>query len=252
MRGLVDLLSLRLSLGANMTAETSGDRVSLTWPEARAELSARMSDREPFDTTLLRVAQLVKQFVPDVQDASVSMIDHDSARTVVFTGALAIELDEVQYDLRSGPCLDAARSGRTIVVINTSPDSAYPGFSELARRRDVLQTVSIGLSAQGTVSAGLNVYVTHDRPFGRHAMSRAGTLANYARAAVAQLATNASATETAELNHAIASRAMVDRATALLVERNGYSRDQAMAELLGRSRSQHRPLADVAKSVASS
>ena len=73
------------------------------------------------------------------------------------------------------------------MVINTSPDSAYPRFSELARRRDVLQTVSIGLSAQGTVSAGLNIYVAHDRPFDRHAMSRAGALANYARVAVAQL-----------------------------------------------------------------
>jgi hypothetical protein len=252
MRGLVDLLSLRLSLGATMTAEFSGDRVSLTWPDACAELSARMAGREPFEDTLLRVAQLVKRFVGDVQDASVTILEQDSARTVVFTGALAIELDEAQYDVRFGPCLDAARSGRTIVAVTTSPGSAYPDFSQLALSREILQTVSIGLAARGTVSAGLNIYLTHDRPFSAHEMSRATTLANYARATVAQLATSASATETAELNHAIAIRALVDRATALLAGHNGCSRDQAMAELLGRSRSQHRPLADVAKSLASS
>jgi hypothetical protein len=235
-----------------MNGSTSGNRADLTWPAACAELSARMAEQEPSDTTLLRVAQLVKQFVADVQDASVTMVDQDSARTVVFTGAVAIELDEAQYDLRSGPCLDAARSGRTVVVVNSSPGSAYPGFSELARNRDILQTVSIGLSALGTVSAGLNMYVTQDQPFDENARGRAGTLANYARVAVAQLATSASAAAVTELYEAISVRSLVDRAAVVLAERNGYSRDHAMGDLLDRSRAERRPLADVAKSLASS
>jgi transcriptional regulator with GAF, ATPase, and Fis domain len=211
-----------------------------------------MAGHEPFDTTVLRVAQLVKQFVADVRDASVSLVEQDSARTVVFTGALAMELDEAQYDDRSGPCLDAARSGRTIVVINSSSGSAYPTFSEMARSRDVLQTVSIGLSAPGTVSAGLNIYARHDQPFDDDAMSRAGTLANYARAAVAQLATSDSPAEVRGLYEAISSRALVDRAAVVLTDRHGYSRDQALSELLDRSRDQRRPLADVAQALVTS
>jgi hypothetical protein len=211
-----------------------------------------MAGREPFDATLLRVVQLVQQFVAHVQDASVSMIDHGSARTVVFTGALAIELDEAQYELRSGPCLDAARSGRTIVVLNSRPGSPYPDFSALARKREILQTVSIGLSALGTVSAGLNMYLTQDQPFDDDAMSRAGTLAGYARAAVAQLTAGDTTAGVTDLADVIASRAAVDRAALLLAERNGYTRDQAIAHLLSRSRSERRPLADVAQSLGSS
>jgi hypothetical protein len=235
-----------------MNGSTSGIGADPNWPAACAELSESMAGHEPSDATLLRVAQLVKQFVADVRDASVTIVEHDSARTVVFTGAVAIELDEAQYDLRSGPCLDAAASGQTIVFMNTSPGSAYPKFSELAHSRDVLQTVSIGLSARGTVNAGLNIYVGHDGPFGEVAMKRAGTLANYARVAVAQLAASDSPATVTDLYEAISTRALVDRAAVVLTTRHGYSRDRAMSELLDRSRTQRRPLADVAQALATS
>jgi hypothetical protein len=49
---------------------------------------------EPLDVTLRQVAELAKQTIPGVQNVSVTLMANDKQRTVVFTGTLAVQLDE--------------------------------------------------------------------------------------------------------------------------------------------------------------
>jgi hypothetical protein len=91
---------------ADQTSRGSADPV-----QAFAELS-KIVLGEPLDGTLRQVAVLAKQTIPGAQDVSVTLMENDKPRTVVFTGPLAVQLDERQYETGFGLCLDAAVSGQ--------------------------------------------------------------------------------------------------------------------------------------------
>src|SRR5215213_11240302 len=112
-----------------------------------------MLHNDPLDHTLGRIATLACQTIGDITEVSVTMVDGDKATTVVFTGQLAADLDERQYENGFGPCLDAAITGQTIVV-DLDADNPYRDFSNAGQRAGVTHTVSVGLPvAQRTVGA---------------------------------------------------------------------------------------------------
>src|SRR3954451_23938113 len=85
-------------------------------PAAYAELSAIMLESQPLGAVLRRIAELAVKTIPDIDDASVTLIDRGQPRTVAFCGPLAASLDERQYEAGFGPCLDAARHGQTLLL----------------------------------------------------------------------------------------------------------------------------------------
>src|SRR3954447_23209209 len=112
-----------------------------------AELGRVVLGDEPLGTVLERVAGLAAKAMPEASEVSVTLMEGGRARTVAFTGSLAVQLDERQYEAGWGPCLDAAVSGDTIRV-DTGGDphaTAYPDFAAVAGRTGLVQSVSIGL-----------------------------------------------------------------------------------------------------------
>jgi hypothetical protein len=99
-----------------MTVESSWDGASREPLAAFAELSKIMLGDGSMNETLARIAALARETVPDTDEVSVTLVDHDKAKTVVFTGQLAMHLDERQYENGRGPCLDAALTGETVIV----------------------------------------------------------------------------------------------------------------------------------------
>jgi hypothetical protein len=225
------------------------DHVAHAGATAFAELSGLLLAGGPVDATLLRVAQAVKKCIAGVGDVSVSMIDRVGARTVVFTGAQAIELDEVQYELGRGPCLDAARTQRTVVV-DTSRDTRYHQFSQVAHRQGVRHTVSIGLATPHRSAAGLNIYGTAAGSFDGPAVTLARAFANYASVAVGRSGRPDDDADASRWLAAIRSRAAVDAAVLAVMAERSRTRDEAVAELLDLARRQRRPLAEVAQSIS--
>ena len=74
-----------------------------------------------------------------------TLVDGGQPKTVVFTGRLAMHLDERQYQTANGPCLDAAVSGETIVIDSSDNNTGYPEFASAARHQGVTHSLSIGL-----------------------------------------------------------------------------------------------------------
>ena len=96
---------------------------------ARLDLSALT-----LTETLSRVAAVARSSLRGAHEVSVTLMEDDRARTVAFTGDLAVHLDERQYEKGFGPCLDAAASGDTIVVPDVADDPRYPDFGAVATR----------------------------------------------------------------------------------------------------------------------
>jgi len=161
---------------------------------AFAELARLTVNVDPPEHTLRRVAELAKRTLGEVEDVSLTVIDRGQPRSVVFTGPLAVDLDERQYELGFGPCLDAAKTGQTLVVDTTDADSPYREFGRIAARAGVRHVVSVGMPLAERSIGGMNIYRTAEGLFSRALLKRAEVFASYAAVAVNNIASYAGAT----------------------------------------------------------
>src|SRR5690349_24903623 len=107
-----------------------------------------MLGEQQLSETLARVAELAKQSFPGAAEVSVTLLHGTDVASVVFTGPLASQLDERQYEAGFGPCVDAALSGTTIAIDNTADSPTYRDFAQIARRHGITHTLSTGLPVQ--------------------------------------------------------------------------------------------------------
>jgi GAF domain-containing protein len=217
---------------------------------AFAELSKIMLGEQPLSATLERVAELAKQTIPGAAEVSVTLMEGGEVASVAFTGPLAVQLDERQYEAGFGPCMDAATSGRTITIDDTARSPSYPDFGRMAARKGIRHTMSIGLPVQRQTIGALNVYGADDTPFDDAKQELATAFASYAAVAVANAGVYAStATLAANLQRALDSRAVIDQAKGILMGRHGMSAEQAFDLLSKESQLANRKLRDIAEDL---
>jgi GAF domain-containing protein len=229
----------------------SAGPVDAGWVEALAELSRMVVGSDPLDATLGRVAELAKQNLPGTEDVSITVVeDTGKPRTVVFTGRLAVDLDERQYRAGFGPCLDAAVTGQTLVVDTDDQSSAYPEFGQVARRAGVRHILSLGMPVAQQTVGGMNVYGTSELPFDAAFVQRAEAFANYAAVAVSNAAAYARvAALSTQLQAAIESRAVIEQAKGIIMGRDRCSAADAFETLRRVSQTQNVKLHTVAQTI---
>lgn len=236
-----------------MASESALERDIIDPQTAFAELGKIMLGVEPMGAVLERIAHLARRAMPAVDEVSVTLLEGQKAKTAVFTGSLAVQLDERQYNSGFGPCLDAAVSGQTILVDTAAPDSAYPDFANAALRQGVTQTVSVGMPVPDRVVGALNMYASSDGPVDPETLEVAKTFASYAAVAVANAALYASTAALAEqMQLAMQSRSVIEQAKGILIARHGYSSDDAFQALVKVSQHSNRKLRDVAQALVAS
>jgi hypothetical protein len=81
------------------------------------------------EAMLQRIAELAKQLIPGVAEASVSLISNDKARTAAYTGRLALDLDETQYGRGYGPCLEAAVGEEIREIRDARTETRWPQYT---------------------------------------------------------------------------------------------------------------------------
>jgi GAF domain-containing protein len=218
-----------------------------------AELGLIVLGDEPLGTVLERVAALAVQAVPNISDASVTLLENERARTVASTGQTASRLDERQYESGWGPCLDAAVSGHRILVDTREPAiTPYPDFAATALRVGVLHSISVGLPLTTRVVGALNLYSRAEET-DPAAPDLAERFASYAAVAVANAALYSSTVERAEnLVAAMQSRATIEQAKGIVMARRHCDADAAFAALVKASQHRNMKLRDVAAAVVAS
>ena len=217
---------------------------------AFAELSKIMLGEQPLAETLARVAQLAKQSIPGAAEVSVTLLHDTQVATVAFTGSLAAQLDERQYEAGFGPCVDAALSGTTIAIENTEASPTYPDFARLARRHGVTRTLSTGLPVQRRTIGALNIYGADEGAFDDTTRELATAFASYAAVALANADLYAStANLAANLQRALESRAVIDQAKGILMRDHRISPDAAFDLLVQLSNAGNRKLRAIAQDV---
>ena len=198
-------------------------------------------------SVLQTVADLTKQVMPGTIEASVSVLVADKATSMVYTGQLALDLDESQYGRGYGPCLHAASTGQTVEVEDARTEARWSDYMKTAVDRGSLSSLSVPLGSPTTFGAGLNIYAREPAAFDEDSRRIAHRFARFAGVAVANINAYQSAREQADnLQVALESRAVIDQAKGILIERYKLTADQAFKLLAQASMASNRKLRSVA------
>src|SRR4051794_41165051 len=187
--------------------------------------------------------------MPGNPETSVSLLVKDRPTTIASTGRLATDLDETQYDEGHGPCLHAARTGEVTEIPDTRTDDRWPDYTPRAVEHGSLSSLSIPLAIDpdAQVTGALNVYARRPDAFDEASRSVATRFAPYAAVAAGNLRAYQSARDMADnLQAALESRAVIDQAKGILIERYKLTPDQAFQLLAQASMGANRKVRDIA------
>jgi len=219
-------------------------------PAEALERLGQLSLRElSMDSLLQTVANLTKSVMRGNPEASVLLLVKDHPTTVVSTGQLATDLDERQYERGHGPCLHAARTGELTEIPDTRADDRWPDYTPRAVEHGNLSSLSVPLhiDEKEQITGALNIYARRPDAFDEASRSVATRFAPYAAVAAGNLYAYQSARDMAEnLQTALESRAVIDQAKGILMERHKLTADQAFQALAQASMHTNRKVRDVA------
>lgn len=228
----------------------------MTWSRPPAELAAtfakverELSLTDP-DATLELLAQAAVDMVPGAQMAGITVGKKGGFVTAAATTAAVAAVDRIQYQLRSGPCVDAILEQTMFNAEDLRTDGRWPEFGHRAfEQAAVISMLSFRLFVEDDVDlvAGLNMYSRHVAAFDGDSESIGLLLATHGALAVA----NAAARRKAQnLLVALKTSREIGVAIGILMQRYKINRDDAFSLLRLASQGLHRKLSAIAASVA--
>jgi GAF domain-containing protein len=214
---------------------------------ALAQLAAMHLSEQSVGAVLQAVVDLAPRALPGDVEASVTVLIGDRPTTFVHGGRLALELDEGQYARGHGPSLQAATRAMPVEVADTRTEPRWPDHMRRAVERGCLSSLSVPLGSSEQLPAALNLYARQPAAFDSAGRETASKFARFAGTAAATMDGYRSARAVADdLQLALESRAVIDQAKGILVERHQLTPDLAF-HLLARAAGRiGRTLPDVA------
>ena len=217
--------------------------------EALAQLAMIRHDETSLDAVLTRIAEVARDSIPGAAEVSVTLVHDTEAHTAAYTGELALQLDEWQYEQGRGPCLDAATTGTVMIVPDMSAESRWPEWAARAHAAGAGASMSIGLPIQEAVVGALNVYGTTAGVFEDVAQA-AQTFADHAAVALANAHLyDSTATLAQQMQAALHSRAVIEQAKGIIMGQRRCTADEAFAMLAKVSQNSNRKVRDVAEAL---
>ena len=209
----------------------------------------KLSDTN-LDGVLNTIAGLAKRTIPGASEVSVTLVRGKGAHTAAFTGDLALNLDESQYESGHGPCLDASAAAATMSVPEMASETRWPQWAARSLELGVNSSLSIGLPVQDTVTGALNIYATKPHAFDDDAIVLGQTFAGYAAVALANAHLyDTTANLAQQMQAAMDSRAVIEQAKGIIMGDRRCTADEAFAILTKLSQDTNRKLRDVAAAL---
>jgi GAF domain-containing protein len=218
--------------------------------EALERLGSLALREQSMESMLQTVVDLAKEVLPGNPEASISLLVNGRPSTPSSTGQLAVDLDESQYGHGYGPCLESARTGDLVEIADTATERRWADYCRTALERGNGSSLSVPLPVSERVSGALNVYAREPNAFDDEARAAALRFAPYASVAVANMHAYQDARDMAgNLQVALESRAVIDQAKGILMERHKLTADQAFQALASVSMRTNTKVRDVAEEL---
>lgn len=236
---------------------TSQDTTSGTSSGARlrefagmfVDVGGRLHAASSADDVLALIAATAVEACPGAEYAGVSRQQRGGFRTVGATGEVALRVDAIQYELRSGPCVDAVLERTLFRTDDLEDETRWPEFS----RRTVAETGVRSMLAfrmffeSSALIAGLNLYSTKPHAFDHADEATVLMLSTHGAQVLAGVGWQ---NEVESLERALASNRDIGVAMGILMSRYLVTRDEAFGLLRMTSQHRHQKLAQIAREVA--
>ncbi len=186
--------------------------------------------------------------IPGAEWASITHYREPQFRTVASTDPRASKADAIQYELGSGPCLDAIVEDTIFCPDDIANDPHWPEFGRRASEEfGVASMLSFRLEIEAHDVIGcLNLYSTAHGAFGDEDMTAGLLLATHAAWA---LASETASNKAATLEDAMESNRDIGIAMGILMSTHKITRDAAFDLLRIASQGSHRKVREVAADV---
>jgi GAF domain-containing protein len=212
-----------------------------------AELAGVVLVGRELSDVLTEIVQISRRAIPGAEATSITLIRDDRAFTAAFDGQIAVDADELQYQRGYGPCLDAGRSGEVFVVADMESEDRWPDYAVHAAGLGIGSSLSIPLPFQGATIGALNNYALRPGAFGEPDVRLGEEVAAFVAIAVGNAEAAARATDdVANMRRAMESRAVIEQAKGILMERYKVTSEQAFTLLTHSSQRTNVKLRDVA------
>jgi hypothetical protein len=183
---------------------------------------------ENIEDTLSAIAAASKDSLPGFDEVGISTIDnHGNIHTRAGTGELVWELDQIQYELGQGPCVDSLHKDPVVAVPGIQHEERWPQYVPQAVRRGLKAQLGMRLylDHEGTLGC-LNMYSTTTEDIHVDAEGIAGLFATHAALALGF------AREVDGLHEAMSRRKTIGMAIGMLMAEHAIGEDAAFALLV--------------------
>lgn len=197
------------------------------------------------DHTLSRITAAAVEVLPDVQYSSITVRHQDGTlETFAPSDEVLREIDAAQYELREGPCYEAATDTVHVTAPNLASDDRFPRYAEVAVARGIRSQAGIRLFETPTSHGALNLYSRNVGGFenldtvGRLFAHQSAMALEYAR-------------EIHNLEQAVRTRKTIGQALGIVMERYDLTDERAFAFLTRLSQHRNVKLRLVAEELVS-
>jgi GAF domain-containing protein len=215
-----------------------------------SELAGTLEGLDDLGPYLERLVHAVNANLDGCDAVGVTVVTEDRPRTAAYTTAGTLEIDAVQYAVGDGPCLDAFRNGRENLVDFSGAEERWPAFIDGCHPSDVQSLLAVPLSAQGRRFGALNLYGYQRHAFDHIDLVIVRMAAQRAAEALSAAVEIAGARAVAaQMEEAMASRAVIEQAKGVLMGRHGIDETVAFELLRRQSQEQNTKLRVLAAQI---
>lgn len=207
-----------------------------------AEAARAMAAEQDTTATLDRAVQMATDLIEHCDYAGISVVHREGIDTPAASNESLRKVDELQYELREGPCLDALKQVEVLTVTDLAEDPRWPRWGPyVADELGIHSSVSFRLFTDRHDLGALNLYATSVNAFDQDDVIDGLILAAHAAVALA-------ASQRADQMHsALQTSRMIGEAIGIMRERFGLTADQAFGVLRRISSHQNMKINQVAR-----
>ncbi|WP_433828760.1 ANTAR domain-containing protein [Actinoplanes sp. CA-015351] len=185
------------------------------------ELTVRLLSADTLPRALDRLTAFAVGSLPGAIRCSVALIGEGGPLTEAASGSAGEIFDRRQYEMSTGPGLEAARTRTLVTSGDLTVDERWPQLREAATSSGVRAVAAIPLDVRRTAVGGLSVYLEEAGDPGPELLVTAMAIGGQAEVLLGELGRRAALTEGAE----------VDRAVGVIIAQRGCGVQEAYAIL---------------------